>query len=94
MQADVSRAVRMTVLGAAVFGFLTHGALVAAPLLILRMLAVPFLGLTVVTLHLATTELVESGRLTRVQQLVLTAVLMAATVAFWWTFDRLVGPSR
>lgn len=94
MQADVSHTVRMAALGAAVFGFLTYAALVAAPLFILRMLAVPFFGLTIVTLHLATTELVESGRLTRVQQLVLTAVLTVATVTLWWTFDRLVGPSR
>jgi len=58
------------------------------------MLAFPLFGLTVSVLHLGTTELVDVGRLTRVQSFFLTFVLTAATVLFWFVVDMLAGPSR
>ena len=45
-------------------------------------------------LHLGTTQLVDVGRLTRVQSFFLTFVLTAATVLFWFVVDMLAGPSR
>jgi hypothetical protein len=90
----ITRAFRIVVLGSAVFGFLTYVAIVAAPMLILRMLAFPLFGLTVAVLHLGTTELVDVGRLTRAQSYFLTVVLTMATVLFWSVVDKLVGPSR